>query len=714
MAAWSSRHVPCRCSRAVMMRSLLGVLVVFILWQLCGPDMEDHHEAHLLAAIRRPRPSDQLMAAHPQLSQIDNSTAQESIAEPAPVVSKPSPFARSPPRCPAQEAWPVDPVSGRIDATDPTTKEAPLQQKHSGFGVPPGHTVEFGRVASSYAMAMLSMPFWQTRDEYDRHSMSVDLNWVSFEEGRMTIHGLQDWTFIEKGRLEEWMPEYKHFHLGLEYTPQRADQWTTREAPLDLSSCTTIVKESTMFLSGWVWSSLFSSWNDNISPMFSHLRSLGLLDPATSKRLYVWPADDVKTSIWTREQLDILFNRNTFDFDELKKPGKKTCFKHVRWGRGPLLGYVRDASPFSHTCTNLDHLWPIGGSAQHASGNPVTDGLVSASTVDGRTHDLRIRYLHQQSILSGDVLAWQLYLLHHFGIAPQTRPNRLDTGLRIDFLRRKGYDQDTFEAAQKARQHQAHSGQLQQIAPAPSDSADRSSNGTMNENSRKKFRMMKEAREMGLKNRQRANGVNQSSALSSTALSSCQRSQTHPRILWLDDLALNEKGRIENTQEVIDAARRMLGVEVKRCCEWTAASGLSMPDHLSLLQSSDILIGSSSSAFTWQIYLPPGAMVVELQGAGSLHQPNYNRLTRWLDHSHLEIDIRSYLSPFETTALPGEFIERMWKYVLEHWKRQQPCTKQEEILRQQYYDVSKPHDERFHMAGRNMRSQGLHWSLREQ
>ena len=728
MAAWNSPHGACRCSHRTMVWTLTGVLVILFmvsLLQLYSPSDTDENDAkqYLEAAstpgTRRSQSFvDQLLvrrffqSAKPQT--VLHLAATPTAALP---IAKPNPFARSPPRCPAQAAWPVDPTDGSM--MDPSTGKPPLHQLHSGFGVPPGRKIEFGRVASSYAMAMLPMPFWQRRDEYDHHSMSVDLNWVSFSEGRMTLHGLQDWTVSEHKNLQ-WMPEYKHFRLGLEYSPQRPDQWTTLNAPLDLSSCTEIVHESTMFLSGWLWSSIFNSWNDNISPMFSHLRSLGLLDPATPKRLYLWPADDAHKSNWTREHLELLFNGNVLDFEQhLKKEGSKVCFRHVRWGRGPLEGYMRDVSPFSHSCTNLDHLWPIGGSAQHTDSEVVKDPLVSDSTVDGRTHDLRIRYLHQQSILSGDVIAWQLHVLQHYGIGREIRPNRLDTGERLDFLSARQKNLKYKHSQKQAQAPHSRTGQLQRVDPAPFD-PNSSSDGPVipNEKGLRKFRMMQEEKAQAIREGQQI-GLNHTAAgssgdLSASSLASCQHMQSHPRILFLEPLQANEKARIENARDIIDIAKQKFGLDVKRCCDWSLPQG-PFSTHLRLLQSTDILIGASSAAFTSMIYMPPGALVVELQSEAHLHQPVYNRLTRWLDHAHLEIDIRSHMSPSEITVLPRDFIENTWQYVLDHWKRQQPCTYQENVARQRYYnDKTRAHGDRFPLANvNNMRSQNLHWSLQE-
>ncbi len=195
---------------------------------------------------------------------------------------------------------------------------------------------------STVVCAAPPTPLWQRVSEPGQ----VELYDVSFHDGRLVLHGLE--PAVERDLRRRLQP-YRHFVGGVEVRDRFEDVFELSPEPLRWADCARVEERSTFFLSPWHIDNAFHLHCDNLVAMFANLRHAGMLHEP--RLLYLYDGDAARNAhavqLWAI--MDALFAGAIEPMAELRSSTRRVGFRHIRWGRGPLVFYLRDvrATPFA-------------------------------------------------------------------------------------------------------------------------------------------------------------------------------------------------------------------------------------------------------------------------------------------------------------------------------------------------------------------------------
>jgi Glycosyltransferase 61 len=96
----------------------------------------------------------------------------------------------------------------------------------------------------------------------------------------------------------------------------------------------------------------------------------------------------------------------------------------------------------------------------------------------------------------------------------------------------------------------------------------------------------------------------------------------------------------------------------------------SMADQLAHFRDADIFIGLHGAAFTNLLYLAPGGLLLELETTYNYVNNFFAPLANQLDHTHIKMDARAYLSDFSKGhKLEAEFCTNVTSVTMEWWRK---------------------------------------------
>lgn len=177
----------------------------------------------------------------------------------------------------------------------------------------------------------------------------VDLYNVSMRQGRVVLHGLlpEDVQAV-KARLRP----YAHFVHSTVLRDRFDDVIECSPEPLRWEQCARVEERSTFLLSPWHIDNAYHLHSDNLIAMFANLTLGGYL--TQPRVLYLYPGDEARNAravqLWAI--MAALFDGAVRPIDELRSAPGTTGFRHVRWGLGSKVLYLRDVrtTPFADTC----------------------------------------------------------------------------------------------------------------------------------------------------------------------------------------------------------------------------------------------------------------------------------------------------------------------------------------------------------------------------
>ena len=312
----------------------------------------------------------------------------------------------------------IEPLAQLAQAcTEPTSPDAP-----SATGDAAVPDVPFLRPRSSTATPLLPwMPLIQTPTLLDAHSSSWSFEWVSIRDGRVQFHNLSSdmRLAVQSGAVSGYKHILAHEQRYTEFASEVAE---FLGPPLSLADCDEVVWESAFFAPIWFPWNHYHVHGDSLLPLWSQIRRAGLLSPLAPKRLYLFSADriDMSRAVLFTHLYSYLFGVEQVRwFDQelchhTQQARKRTCFRHVQWGRGPLLSYAHEAFPRPDQCRRLDDsdadTWAV---------------LTGAN----RTEEVRHAVGREaQREMAGDAIAFQLHMLDLFQLTPRARPHRALNG----------------------------------------------------------------------------------------------------------------------------------------------------------------------------------------------------------------------------------------------------------------------------------------------
>ena len=173
-----------------------------------------------------------------------------------------------------------------------------------------------------------------------------DLYNVSIHRGRLVLHGLD--PAVERD-LRTHLKPYKHFVQSAVVRDRFDDVFKCSPEPLRWAECARVEDRSTFILSPWHIDNAFHLHCDNLVAMFANLRLGGHLE--RPRLLYLYEGDPARNAravqLWTL--MDALFDGAVRPIAELLTAEGAVGFRHIRWGAGPHVFYLRDAgaTPFA-------------------------------------------------------------------------------------------------------------------------------------------------------------------------------------------------------------------------------------------------------------------------------------------------------------------------------------------------------------------------------
>lgn len=211
-----------------------------------------------------------------------------------------------------------------------------------------------------------------------------DLYDVSLYRGRIVFHGLDETT---RRALRQRLSPYEHFVANEEKRDTFDAVFEFSPEPLKLEECARVEERSTFLLSPWHPDNAYHLHVNNLVAVFANLRHADALE--RPRVLWLYPGDPPRNArarqLW--ELIAAMFDGAVEDFEELQRRAGRTALRHVRWGCGPHVFYLRD---------------------------------VRATAFDGVSS------------------AYQQWVLRHYGIAPRIVRAETEARPRLRFMRREG------------------------------------------------------------------------------------------------------------------------------------------------------------------------------------------------------------------------------------------------------------------------------------
>lgn len=171
----------------------------------------------------------------------------------------------------------------------------------------------------------------------------VDLHDVSVRRGRIVLHG------VDRATARATLQPYRHFVRDRVINDRIDAVFECSPVPLPWSECERVEEDPVFLLSPWHIDNAFHLHNDNLVAMFANLRQAGMLDRA--RRLYLFDGDPARNAqalqLW--ELMAAMFDGQVAPFSTLMRSPERVAIRHLRWGGGPLMFYLRDpeATPFA-------------------------------------------------------------------------------------------------------------------------------------------------------------------------------------------------------------------------------------------------------------------------------------------------------------------------------------------------------------------------------
>jgi len=173
----------------------------------------------------------------------------------------------------------------------------------------------------------------------DEAARIVDLYDVSFFRGRLVLHGVEP---SAAPTLRRVLRPYHHFVKDVITQDRFDDVFELTPHPLRWAECSRIEERCAFFLSPWHIDNAFHLHCDNLLAVFANLRLAGMLE--APRLLYLFDGDAArnKRAVQLWELMAALFEGAVEPVAALRASDGRIGFRRVRWGRGPLLPYLRD------------------------------------------------------------------------------------------------------------------------------------------------------------------------------------------------------------------------------------------------------------------------------------------------------------------------------------------------------------------------------------
>lgn len=168
-----------------------------------------------------------------------------------------------------------------------------------------------------------------------------DLHNVSMERGRVVFHGLD---VASQRALREQMTTYTHFVRNAVVRDRFDDVFDFSSEPLRWSDCARVETRSTFILSPWHIDNAFHLHCDNLVAMYANLRQAGVLSEPRCLYLYEGDAQRNAQAVQLWAIMDALFDGAVRPLRALQDEAGPIGFRHIRWGGGPKVFYLRDGA----------------------------------------------------------------------------------------------------------------------------------------------------------------------------------------------------------------------------------------------------------------------------------------------------------------------------------------------------------------------------------
>lgn len=171
----------------------------------------------------------------------------------------------------------------------------------------------------------------------------VDLYDVSVARGRIVLHG------VDRAAALTLLPGYRHFVRNRVRRDQLDDVFVCSPEPLRRSECVRVEDDAVFILSPWHIDNAYHLHNDNLVAMFANLRHAGVRE--RPRRLCLFEGDPARNAqalqLW--QLMAAMFDGHVASLSSLVNTPERVALRHVRWGGGPLMFYLRDpdATPFA-------------------------------------------------------------------------------------------------------------------------------------------------------------------------------------------------------------------------------------------------------------------------------------------------------------------------------------------------------------------------------
>lgn len=215
-----------------------------------------------------------------------------------------------------------------------------------------------------------------------------DLFDVSVYRGRFVLHGLDP---AQQAALRRHLRPYSHFIRNAVVRDRFDDVFQFAPESLRTADCASVEEDSTFVLSPWHPDNAYHLHCNNLVAMFVNVQQAGALHQ--TKRLYLYDGDAERNAravqLWS--VMAELFDEAVSPLAELLSRDGRTAFRHIRWGVGPHLFYLRDVRATSFGAAAIDYQrWVLNRFGITARETPVSDTARPTVLILSRTGHRRI------------------------------------------------------------------------------------------------------------------------------------------------------------------------------------------------------------------------------------------------------------------------------------------------------------------------------------
>lgn len=179
-----------------------------------------------------------------------------------------------------------------------------------------------------------------------------DLHDVSVHRGRVVFHGIDPAVQRE---LRDQLKPYRHFVHNAVVRDRFDGVFEFSPEPLRWNDCVHVEDRSTFVLSPWHIDNAFHLHCDNLVAMFANLHDAGGLDQP--RLLYLHEGDAARNAkavqLWAI--MADLFHGAVKPIREWRESPGPIGFRHIRWGSGPHVFYLRDPGASSFADAALEY-----------------------------------------------------------------------------------------------------------------------------------------------------------------------------------------------------------------------------------------------------------------------------------------------------------------------------------------------------------------------